>query len=190
MEEEIKWLKSQLDACKLYKERVANTEGSHAKVDYEIKMLESLIKKFNLKKPKKGDTVIMYRALMGETRHIFSRMSKSKIYKGWLVMDDGQMISGEFLKEVIPESEVPKYPLSINTILHTKDGRKFGNAIIIGGCAENWTIKTDYGNTLVFNRIQIHELYYVAYTNEYSGQELTDIQEMQAANHKHRNINY
>ena len=105
MDEEIKWLKSQLDACKLYKERVANTEGSHAKTDHDIKMVESLIKKFNMKKPKKGDTVKMYRALAGETTHIFSHMSKSKNYKGWLVMSDGQMISGEFLKEIIPKKE-------------------------------------------------------------------------------------
>ena len=38
--------------------------------------------------------------------------------------------------------------LDINTILHTKDGRKIGNAIITGREGVFWKIMTDYGNEM------------------------------------------
>ena len=56
----------------------------------------------------------------------------------------------------------------INTVLHTKDGRKIGNAIIIGKDDKYNIIKTDYGNECKFTDEEIKECFYVAYS------ELTD----------------
>jgi hypothetical protein len=53
----------------------------------------------------------------------------------------------------------------INTILHTKDGRKIGNAIIIGKDGEYNIIKTDYGNECKFTDKEIRECFYIAHSN-------------------------
>lgn len=52
--------------------------------------------------------------------------------------------------------------LGVNTILHTKDGRMIGNAIIIAKSGELWTIKTDYGNECTLTLGEIDEQFYIA----------------------------
>ena len=53
----------------------------------------------------------------------------------------------------------------INTILHTKDGRRIGNAIIIGRDGEYYVIKTDYGNELKLTYAEIKEEFNIAFLN-------------------------
>lgn len=87
----------------------------------------------------------------------------------------------------LPKREM-KYP--VNTILHTKDGRKCGNAIVIDhGCTFIKTasvgfsctaslgiddpngpryyniVKTDYGTEMKLNDIEVEELFYIASQN-------------------------
>lgn len=64
--------------------------------------------------------------------------------------------------------EKPKHP--INTILHTKDGRKIGNAIVISNEGIYNNVKTDYGNEVRLTDREIDELFYVAYS-EFSEEE-------------------
>jgi len=57
----------------------------------------------------------------------------------------------------------------INTVLHTKDGRKIGNAIITGKDDKYNIIKTDYGNECKFTDEEIKKHFHIAYsrlTNE------------------------
>lgn len=51
-----------------------------------------------------------------------------------------------------------KYP--VNTVLHTKDGRKIGNAIVIDHEENLNVIKTDYGNMCKFSDDRIQEFFY------------------------------
>ena len=53
--------------------------------------------------------------------------------------------------------------MKINTVLHTKDGRKIGNAIVIGNANGLNTIKTDYGTELKLTDKEIFEFFYIAY---------------------------
>lgn len=53
----------------------------------------------------------------------------------------------------------------VNTVLHTKDGRKIGNAIIIGKDDKYNIIKTDYGNECKFTDEEIKECFYIAYAD-------------------------
>jgi hypothetical protein len=53
----------------------------------------------------------------------------------------------------------------VNTVLHTKDGRKIGNAIIIGKDDKYNIIKTDYGNECKFTDEEIKECFYIAYSD-------------------------
>lgn len=50
--------------------------------------------------------------------------------------------------------------LKLNTILHTRDGRKIGNAIVIGFDSDRVLIKTDYGNELKLTSDDITELFH------------------------------
>lgn len=50
----------------------------------------------------------------------------------------------------------------VNTVLHTKDGRRIGNAIIIGKDDKYNIIKTDYGNECKFTDEEIKECFYIA----------------------------
>lgn len=59
----------------------------------------------------------------------------------------------------------PKQTFEINTILHTKDGRQIGNAIIIGKDGEYNIIKTDYGNECRLTDGELEEAFYIAYTD-------------------------
>lgn len=55
--------------------------------------------------------------------------------------------------------------LDIDTVLHTKDGRRIGNAIIIGKEGEYNIVKTDYGNECKLTDNEIHELFYIAFSD-------------------------
>lgn len=85
--------------------------------------------------------------------------------------------------------------LKINTILHTLDSRKIGNAIIvnINNKTNEFTIKTDYGNTCTFSKTELLEYFEIAWINsslDKEGYTCSDMQKLQSATHKHRvNIN-
>lgn len=53
----------------------------------------------------------------------------------------------------------------VNTVLHTKDGRKIGNAIIVGKDDKYNIIKTDYGNECKLTDEEIQECFYIAYAD-------------------------
>lgn len=79
--------------------------------------------------------------------------------------------------------------LGINTILHTKDGSKVGNAIVTGREGEYWILKTDYGNTVKFTPEEIEECFNIAWGNfskTRDGYSCKEMQEMMASTHKHR----
>ena len=54
---------------------------------------------------------------------------------------------------------------SVNTVLHTKDGRIIGNAIIIGHEDKFNVVKTDYGHTVRFTDEEITECFHIAYSD-------------------------
>jgi hypothetical protein len=79
--------------------------------------------------------------------------------------------------------------LKINTILHTKDGGKIGNAIITGKIDKTWAVKTDYGNVVFLTTDEIGSLFNIAWYNsskEVEGYTCQEKQEIMANNHKHR----
>jgi hypothetical protein len=82
------------------------------------------------------------------------------------------------------------YVMDINTILHTKDGRKIGNAIITGREGYFWKIKTDYGNEIKqLTTEEVEEMFYIGwedYTKEIDGHTCQQMQEMMSSDHKHR----
>jgi len=61
----------------------------------------------------------------------------------------------------------------MNMTLFTKDGRRVGNGIIIGGepsayCDDYlYVIETDYGNTMKLNLKELEELYYLGHIVPY-----------------------
>ncbi len=61
--------------------------------------------------------------------------------------------------------------LTVNTVLHTKDGRKIGNAIITEKEGSYNTIKTDYGSECRLTDKEIKECFYIAYSNLTSEEE-------------------
>lgn len=50
-----------------------------------------------------------------------------------------------------------------NTLLHTKDGRQQGNAIVRRwyNISQLYSIKTDYGNLTRMSEAEIHETFYI-----------------------------
>ena len=79
--------------------------------------------------------------------------------------------------------------LNINTILHTKDGSKIGNAIVTGRDGYYWEITTDYGNKVKLTSEEIDECFNIAWSNvskEIDGFSCQEIQEMMSDTHKHR----
>ena len=79
--------------------------------------------------------------------------------------------------------------LNINTILHTKDGSKIGNAIVTGRDGYYWEITTDYGNKVKFTSEEIEEHFNIAWSNmskEIDGYSCQEMQEMMSSDHKHR----
>jgi len=83
------------------------------------------------------------------------------------------------------------YTLDINTILHTKDGSKIGNAIVVSRKGYNWIVKTDYGNECAFTQEEIYEIFNIAwadYVKETHGFSCAEMQYMMQQDHKHRTI--
>jgi uncharacterized protein YlaI len=81
------------------------------------------------------------------------------------------------------------HTLDINTILHTKDGTKIGNGIIIGRIQFYWEVTTDYGNKVQLTAEQIEERFVIAwshYKKEIHMYSCDEMQEMMSADHKHR----
>ncbi len=79
--------------------------------------------------------------------------------------------------------------ININTILHTKDGRKIGNAIITGRDGYFWEVTTDYGSKKMLTSQEIDKLFYIAYSDftiEFDGMTPEEAQAMQSETHKHR----
>jgi len=59
----------------------------------------------------------------------------------------------------------------VNTVLYTKDGRKIGNAIVIGVTEDNlYIIKTDYGHVVKNSLEYLNESFYMDY-DVYVGEE-------------------
>jgi len=78
--------------------------------------------------------------------------------------------------------------LDLNTILHTKDGGRVGNAIVTGRVGCHWKITTDYGNTLTMTSQEIDEFFNIAWLNssKEEGCSCEEMQEMMSSDHKHR----
>ena len=82
-----------------------------------------------------------------------------------------------------------EHVFGINTILHTKDGRKVGNAIVTGRDYLLWEITTDYGNKVSISQEAIDELFYIAWsdcTYKKDGYSCAEMQEMVSSDHKYR----
>ena len=67
--------------------------------------------------------------------------------------------------ETLNKNKMSNHVLDINTILHTKDGRKIGNAIVTGRDGYYWEITTDYGNKVRFTSEKIDGLFNIAWSN-------------------------
>jgi hypothetical protein len=81
------------------------------------------------------------------------------------------------------------YTLNINTILHTKDGSKIGNAIVTASDGCYLEVTTDYGNKLRFTSEEIDEYFNIAWSNyskENDGFDCQEMQEWMSSEHKHR----
>ena len=63
----------------------------------------------------------------------------------------------------------------VGTILFTKDGRMFGNAIItdetITPAGEGFVVKSDYGSKAIFTPRELREMFYFDF-EQYDGAEL------------------
>ena len=91
--------------------------------------------------------------------------------------------------ETLNKSKMSNHVLDINTILHTKDGRKIGNAIVTGRDGYYWEITTDYGNKVKLTSEEIDEQFNIAWSNyskEIDGVSCREMQEMMSSAHKHR----
>ena len=85
--------------------------------------------------------------------------------------------------------KMSNHVLDINTILHTKDGSKIGNAIVTGRDGYYWEITTDYGNKVKLTSEEIDEQFNIAWSNyskEIDGVSCREMQEMMSSAHKHR----
>ncbi len=81
------------------------------------------------------------------------------------------------------------HTIGINTILHTKDGRKLGNAIVTGARGRFWEVTTDYGNKVELTTEEIEKYFYVAWTDyekDVDGYTCQEMQEMMSSDHKNR----
>ena len=67
--------------------------------------------------------------------------------------------------ETLNKNKMSNHVLNVNTILHTKDGRKFGNAIVTGREGYYWEITTDYGNKVRLTSEEIDEQFHIAWSN-------------------------
>lgn len=85
--------------------------------------------------------------------------------------------------------ETKSHKIDVNTILHTKDGRVVGNAIVIAVDGEYFKIKTDYGNLMTLTLREINEFFHVAWSHfskEKDGYSCEEMQEKYSSNHKYR----
>ena len=73
--------------------------------------------------------------------------------------------------------------MKVNTVLHTKDGRKIGNAIIIGNEGKFNLVKTDYGTETKLTDEEVQELFYVGY----SDLSIEELELMRATIGEHKN---
>lgn len=55
--------------------------------------------------------------------------------------------------------------ITVNTVLHTKDGRVIGNGIVIKVSQGLCHVKTDYGNVIKLTPTEVLEVFYIAYEN-------------------------
>lgn len=81
------------------------------------------------------------------------------------------------------------HTLDINTILHTKDGSKVGNAIVTGREGYYWEVTTDYGNKVKFTFKEIEEQFNIAwhdYEKETHMYTCDEMQKMMSSEHKNR----
>lgn len=81
------------------------------------------------------------------------------------------------------------HTLDVNTILHTKDGSKIGNAIVTGRYLYKWEITTDYGNKCQFTTEEIEKHFNIAwhnYSKEVHGYTCDEMQQMMREGHKYR----
>ena len=79
--------------------------------------------------------------------------------------------------------------LDINTILHTKDGSKIGNAIVTGREGHYWVITTDYGNTIKLTEEEVRGQFKTGwedFNKEIDGYSCEEMQEMMSSDHKNR----
>lgn len=86
-------------------------------------------------------------------------------------------------------NKMSNHILDINTILHTKDGSKIGNAIVTGRNMYYWEITTDYGNKVNFTSEEIDKHFNIGWENfskEIDGFDCQEMQEMMSSDHKHR----
>ena len=91
--------------------------------------------------------------------------------------------------ETLNKNKMSNHVLDINTILHTKDGSKIGNAIVTGRDGYYWEITTDYGNKVKLTSEEIDEQFNIAwshYSKENEGYDCREMQEMMSSAHKHR----
>lgn len=81
------------------------------------------------------------------------------------------------------------HTLGINTILHTKDGSKIGNAIVVGVEGRHWEIVTDYGHRVKLTIQEVEEFFNIAwwnYSKEIQGFDCDEMQKMMSSDHKNR----
>ena len=93
------------------------------------------------------------------------------------------------VKLIAAAPKISDYILNVNTILHTKDGSKIGNAIVTGREGLYWEVTTDYGNKVKFTIEEIDEYFNIAWSNyskEIDGVNCQEMQEMMSYDHKHR----
>jgi hypothetical protein len=79
--------------------------------------------------------------------------------------------------------------LKINTILHTKDGARIGNAIITGIEDNYYEITTDLGNKVKFTEHEIDKHFNIAwshFTKEKHGYSCEEIQDIMSSQHKYK----
>ena len=112
------------------------------------------------------------------------------IYEPQKITEALNIVLSEVKKmETLNKNKMSNHVLDINTILHTKDGSKIGNAIVTGRDGYYWEITTDYGNKVKLTSEEIDEQFNIAWSNyskENEGYDCREMQEMMSSDHKHR----
>lgn len=150
--------------------------------EFENNSIENILEQLHQFDLTKNRTIGTYDAFKSGSSVMFS-----EIMRRWelLIEADG-----------INDKPNGKHVFGINTILHTKDGAKIGNAIVIGvenkelkgRTASVWEIKTDYGNIVHFTDAEVEEFFKIAWsncTNEKDGYTCDEMQKIQQKEHKY-----